>query len=73
MKNGLGIMDVDISNSLCMSLCTENIWSFCGAEFGPGCVAVVVLKQGLCYKPRENDSSNSIIAIRSLPILTKRL
>ena len=47
VNNGLGIMYGDIGNALCMDLCAENIWSFCGAEFGPRCGAVVVPKQSL--------------------------
>ena len=47
LKKGLGLMDGNIGNALCMSPCAENIWSCCGAEFGPRCGAVVVRKQDL--------------------------
>ena len=47
LKNGLGPMDGDIENSLCMDPCAENIWSSCGAEFGPICGSLVVLKRAL--------------------------
>ena len=47
VNNGLGIMAGDIGNTFCMSPCTENIWSRCGADFGPRCGAVVVPKRNL--------------------------
>ena len=47
MKNGSGLMDGDIVNELCKSPFSENIWSCCGADFGPRCGAVVVLKRDL--------------------------
>ena len=47
MKNILGLMDVDIGNEIFAASCAESIWSFCGAEFGPKCVAVVILKWDL--------------------------
>ena len=47
VKNWLGIMAEDIVNAFCTSPCAENIWSFCGAEFGTRCGAVVVLNQDL--------------------------
>ena len=40
-------MNGDISNKLFMDPCAENIWSCCGAKFGPRCGAVVVLKRAL--------------------------
>ena len=46
-ENGLITMAIYIGNELCMNPFAENIWSCCGAEFGPRCGSVVVLKQAL--------------------------
>ena len=55
-KNGLGIMSGYIVNAICMSPCSEKIWSCCDADFGPRCGAVVVLK---CDLYGLNTESNS--------------
>ena len=47
VKNGLGLMSVDIGNSLCMDPCSENIWFYCGEEFVPRCGTLEVLKRDL--------------------------
>ena len=47
VKNELGLMEEDIGNLLCTTPCAENIWSYCGAEFGPRCGAIVVLNKSL--------------------------
>ena len=47
VKNELGLMAEDIGNALCMALCTENIWSCCGVEFGTRFGALVVINQYL--------------------------
>ena len=47
VKNGLGLMDGDIVYALYMASYAENIWSYCGAEFGTRCGAVVVIKRTL--------------------------
>ena len=44
VNNGLRLMAGDIGNAFCKAPCDENIWSFCGTEFGPISGAVVVLK-----------------------------
>ena len=56
VKNGLGLIARDIVNIFYMSLCAENIWSCCCAEFGTRCGAVLVLKQALYGL---NTASNS--------------
>ena len=43
VRNGLGIMNVDIGNALCMPPCAENIF-LAVVDFGPRCGAAVVLK-----------------------------
>ena len=48
MNNRLGLMAGYIVNSFCMAPCSENIWSFFGADFGSRCGALVVLKRALC-------------------------
>ena len=40
-------MTVDIGNSLSMSPCDNNIWSFYGAEFGPRWGTIAVVKRAL--------------------------
>ena len=45
VNNGLGLILGKIGNVFCTSPCAENISSCCGAEFGPGCGAVVFLKR----------------------------
>ena len=40
-------MAVYIGNVLCVSPCAQKIWYYCGAEFGPRCCEVVVLKRDL--------------------------
>ena len=47
VKNRLGLMDVYIGNLLCTTPCAENICSCFNVEFGPRCVASVVLKRDL--------------------------
>ena len=47
VKNRLGLMDVYIGNLLCTTPCDENICSCFNVEFGPRCVASVVLKRDL--------------------------
>ena len=44
MNYGLELMAEDIGNASRISPCTENIWSYCGAEFDPRCCALVVPK-----------------------------
>ena len=56
VNNGLGIMAVDIGNTLYTAPRDQNNWSCCGAEFGPRCGAVVVLKRALYGL---NTASNS--------------
>ena len=46
-ENVLGIVAGDIGNLFFTTPCAENIWSCCGAESGPICGAVVVLKRSL--------------------------
>ena len=46
-KNGLGILTRYIGNTLCTASCAENIWSCCGAKFGPRCGEILFLKQDL--------------------------
>ena len=55
-NNGLVIMAGDIVNTLCTDPCAENILSCCGAEFCPGCVALVVLKQSLYVLKTESNT-----------------
>ena len=45
--NVLGLLSVDIVNTLFTAECAENIWYFCVAEFGTSCDVVVLLKQDL--------------------------
>ena len=46
----------DIGNSFCTAPCAENIWSWCGADFGTRCGAVVVLKWILYGLKTESNS-----------------
>ena len=49
VKNGLGLMAVDIGNAFFTSPHAENIWSTCGQKFGAKFGDIVVLKLAL-YK-----------------------
>ena len=56
LKNGLELMARYIGSSFYKASCSENIWSWCGAEFGPRCDLVVVLKQALFGLKTESNS-----------------
>ena len=74
VKNGLVIMAEDIGNELCMDPCAENIWSCCGANFGPRCGTVVVLKRALYVLKAASNSPHKCFGdfLRELGFTTSR-
>ena len=69
VKNGLGIMAVDIGNALCMALCAKNIWSCCGAEFGPRCGTVKVLNQAFLDQIQHKTHSQIFWSLFKRPMI----
>ena len=61
VNNGLGLLAVYIGNAFYMDPYAENIWSCCGAEFGPRCGALVFLKRYLYISKKASNSFHKYV------------